>query len=95
MGRKLWTGQSEVNRNHGGLLPMDRNSSRKDHRGKSNRRSATMPTMALPAALSMEGRRALVTGAASGIGEGDRVGARATRSGGCDYRPGADGRDEG
>jgi 3-oxoacyl-[acyl-carrier protein] reductase len=37
--------------------------------GNTNRRKSTMTSIALPSALSMEGKRALVTGAASGIGK--------------------------
>jgi 3-oxoacyl-[acyl-carrier protein] reductase len=68
MCRKLWTGLRQVNRNHqdrrrwteihpGGIIPAN------------HPEETSMTIITLPTALSMQGKRVLVTGAASGIGK--------------------------
>jgi 3-oxoacyl-[acyl-carrier protein] reductase len=72
MVRKLWTGVRQVNWNHDHLPPPKRQWTEIYPRGiiPTNKPEETaMTTIPLPAAISMQGKRALVTGAASGIGK--------------------------
>jgi 3-oxoacyl-[acyl-carrier protein] reductase len=69
MVRKLWTGLPQVNRNR-----PDRRQWTEIHPGEiieinQTEEETDMTSIALPVALSMQGKRAVVTGAASGIGK--------------------------
>jgi 3-oxoacyl-[acyl-carrier protein] reductase len=72
MGRKLWSGLRQVNRNRHDPAPENRQWT-EFYPGKiiagDNPEEIAVTTIPLPAALLMEGKRALVTGAASGIGQ--------------------------
>jgi 3-oxoacyl-[acyl-carrier protein] reductase len=72
MGRKLWSGLRQVNRNRHDPAPENRQWT-EFYPGKiiadDNSEEIAVTTIPLPAALLMEGKRALVTGAASGIGQ--------------------------